>query len=214
MSAAFKPDAGFTLVELLVALTLLSFLTVLLFGGLSFGTRAWERSRSNYASDAAVRSAQSTLANAIAKAYPLPVSSSNHRMRVDFDGEAQSMTWLSAAASGGMTRMHLGAVPDHDGLELGLSANAELAAGPAKDASPLLGDIAAFEISYFGKRMGEKVLRWAPDWRDQPLLPSLVRIRVRMQDARLVWPELIAAPRILADASCQLDALTNDCRGR
>ena len=37
-----RRQAGFTLVELLVAMTLLAFLSVSLFGGLRFGARSWE----------------------------------------------------------------------------------------------------------------------------------------------------------------------------
>ena len=37
-----RRQAGFTLVELLVAMTLLAFLSIALFGGLRFGARSWE----------------------------------------------------------------------------------------------------------------------------------------------------------------------------
>ncbi len=37
-----RRQAGFTLVELLVAMTLLAFLSITLFGGLRFGARSWE----------------------------------------------------------------------------------------------------------------------------------------------------------------------------
>ena len=37
-----RRQAGFTLVELLVAMTLLAFLSLTLFGGLRFGARSWE----------------------------------------------------------------------------------------------------------------------------------------------------------------------------
>ena len=37
-----RRQAGFTLVELLVAMTLLAFLSIALFGGLRFGARSWD----------------------------------------------------------------------------------------------------------------------------------------------------------------------------
>ena len=209
-------DSGFTLVELLVAMTLLGFLTVLLFGGLRFGTRAWERSQENYADENAVRSAESLLAMTIAQAYPLPLRSSTYGQDVDFDGEARQMTWLTAAddGSGGMRRLRLRAQPQIGSMDLDLFADAELTAAP--DAAPrhLLSKISAFELSYLGRRVGEKAARWAADWHGQKHLPELVRVRVHMKDTRLIWPDLVVAPRIAADAGCVLDALTNDCRGR
>ncbi len=208
--------AGFTLVELLVAMTLLGFLTVLLFGGLRFGTRAWERSQENYADENAIRSAEGLLASAIAQAYPLPLHAGTHGLGVDFDGQAQQMTWLSAASdnAGAMRRLRLAAQPQGSGMDLDLLASAELATTQEPARQRLLGKVSAFDLAYLGRRNGEKTSRWAADWRGQPRLPDLIRVRVRMTDTRLAWPDLVVAPRITADAGCVLDALTNDCRGR
>ena len=41
-----RREEGFTLIELLVSMTLLGFVFVILFGGLRFGSRAWEKSDS------------------------------------------------------------------------------------------------------------------------------------------------------------------------
>jgi general secretion pathway protein J len=211
-----RRSAGFTLVELLVAMTLLGFLTVLLFGGLRFGTRAWERSQENYSDENAVRNAENLLADAIAQAYPLPLHSGTQGLRVDFDGQAQQMTWLTTAGDGadGMRKLRLSASSQDGGMSLDLFTRAELAAAAEQNSRRLLGKVDSFEIAYMGRRKGEKAARWAADWHDQPRLPDLIRVRVHMSDTRLIWTDLVIAPRITADAGCVLDVLTNDCRGR
>ena len=49
MSENSGRNAGFTLVELLVAITLLALVSAALFGGLRFGARAWESATSRIA---------------------------------------------------------------------------------------------------------------------------------------------------------------------
>jgi prepilin-type N-terminal cleavage/methylation domain-containing protein len=54
-------DAGFTLLELLVAMTLLGLLMTVVFGGLRFGARAWERAETDSSGTDEIRLAQSIL---------------------------------------------------------------------------------------------------------------------------------------------------------
>jgi general secretion pathway protein J len=206
-----NPQAGFTLVELLVAMTLLSFLTLLLFGGLQFGTRAWERSQESYGDEKALRGAAQMLMKEIALAYPLPLPADARQ--IDFDGEPHSLTWLSAAPTdnGAMTRLRL---YQDDGQKIALMRQDELADPSSPKVHPILGGIDAFELRYFGRRVGEKSPRWGSDWRGQPRLPDLVHVIARIHNARAASLDLTVAPRLAGDAGCLLDALSNDCRGR
>src|SRR5579864_2460479 len=64
-------DAGFTLLELLISLTLLAVLSAILFGGLRFGTRAWERSEVMASETDEIAIAQNFLRRQLSDAYPL-----------------------------------------------------------------------------------------------------------------------------------------------
>ena len=91
--------AGFTLVELLVAMTLLGFLTVLLFGGLRFGTRAWEDRRRITPTRMPARSAESLLATDDRASLPPPAVFRDASSGRGFRREARQMTWLPAAVT-------------------------------------------------------------------------------------------------------------------
>jgi general secretion pathway protein J len=201
---------GFTLVELLVAVTLLGFLTVLLFGSLRFGARAWEKTQANYAETKAIQALHGVLEDGLALAYPLPHLSERHRMAIAFEGSAHDLAWLSTASPqpGAMTRFHLLV---KDGALL-LSADDELAA-QAGAPRRLADGVAALDIAYLGRRSGESAERWSPEWSGQSHLPSRVRIAVRFADPHRRWPDFLAAPRLAGDAGCELDLLTHDCRG-
>jgi len=208
-------DAGFTLLELLVAMTLLGFLSVLLFGGLKLGTRVWERSQTVTADTNRVRAVQLALAGELRATYPLFRRLDATHAAVEFDGRAHAMTFLSASGngSGAMKRIDLAIRDAETGAVIVETDMDELAvsSGPART---LLGQLKTMTFTYFGEEKGDKAASWHDEWRDQARLPQLVRVRAELRDRTLVWPDLVVAPRIGADQGCTIDPLTRFCQGR
>ena len=60
---------GFTLLELLVAITIFGLLSVMMYGGLSFGARAWQRAGQADTRQSDVQLVQSLLRRAFAEEY-------------------------------------------------------------------------------------------------------------------------------------------------
>jgi general secretion pathway protein J len=54
--------------------------------------------------------------------------------------------------------------------------------------SLLLKGVEAMELSYFGQYQGEPEAQWREDWKEQTLLPQLVRIRLTGDEQ---WPDLV-----------------------
>ena len=75
-----RRDRGFTLVELLIALSLVALITVLLYSGLRLGTRAWEGVEASAERTGGLRLAHNFLTRALAQARPV---------RLVFDGESR-----------------------------------------------------------------------------------------------------------------------------
>jgi general secretion pathway protein J len=202
-------ESGFTLLELLVSLTLLGLVFVLLFGGLRFGTRAWERTASLTDASDSVRLTQSVLRNAIERACPrLLTTTDQHSMppRVDFAGSPQALAMLGPApgSAGGQSCARLTFAVRPDGT---LKRLVLVMGDDSVNATVLLRRAQSVDLAYRAASGG-----WQSSW-SAAALPSLVRIRaIFPKDDTRLWPELFVSPRISAEADCTYDPVTGTCR--
>jgi general secretion pathway protein J len=81
---------GFTLVELLIAFTLIGLITLLLFSSLRLGLRAWEGVESTADANADLRIARNFLARALRQARPVSLTLDGESVLV-FSGDAQTL---------------------------------------------------------------------------------------------------------------------------
>jgi general secretion pathway protein J len=204
----------------LVAIGLLSLLSVILLGSLRFGLWAWERGAAHGNRIDHIALVQNFLRRAIEDAYPFFLTGAATHGHVEFEGTANSLRLLSSTAhalgKGGRSRWSLAVSRDHKRVDLLIIATPELAGDLSRTARKiLLPNVQAVELSYFGKARSEREPVWRQQWTRQAQLPQLVRIRVSFPpgDTR-TWPELVIAPRIGADVGCVYDPLTRQCRGR
>ncbi|MEE9250386.1 MAG: prepilin-type N-terminal cleavage/methylation domain-containing protein, partial [Alphaproteobacteria bacterium] len=64
-------ERGFTLLEVLIAMTLLGLIMMLLFGGLRLGTRAWETNSDRVEEISQIEISHQIIRRMLAQAYPL-----------------------------------------------------------------------------------------------------------------------------------------------
>ncbi len=209
-----RHQAGFTLIELLVTVTLLSLLLLLLFGGLRFGTRAWDGAQAHGVRTDELRLVQDLLRREIEQAYPAYDTTDPVHPVVDFRGDEDALTFLApapqAVGQGGRSRLTILGETSGGVRQLAIHAVPELAASQdGAWSAPLLRNVAAVRFSYFGDG------RWVPNWTDRTAMPELVRVRLTFApgDGR-VWPDLVVAPRIGTDAGCIYDFGSKRCQGR
>lgn len=216
-----RDEAGFTLVELLVGLALFSLLITLLFDNVRFGVRAWQSAGANAEQFERNTISQDLLRRTIGNLYPMMVTSGGLQ-QIDFEGTREAVSFLGnapiASNSGGRFRFRIFVERRQAQSDLVVASTPELADPNDQlmtTKTLLVSGIDRAEFSYFGETVTERKLQWNDSWIKQNDIPRLVRLRVGFGpgNARL-WPDLLIAPRILADVSCVYEPITMRCRGR
>jgi general secretion pathway protein J len=211
-------EAGFTLVELLVSLAILSLCATLLLGGLASASIVARQTRSAERANAEVAAAQILLRARIEAMRPVrrldagePEIDANGGQRVfDFVGPPQD----SESGSGlRLYRLTLTAPGD-----LILYQSPELASGVERAAPSLQGwrpttllqGAASLAIGYFGVTKADPARRWRTNWGQNSAMPDAIRIRVGFPEGdRRVWPELVVRPASTLDLRCDPESSSN-----
>lgn len=218
-----RPQAGFTLLELLVAMTVLGVLTGLLASGLGFGARVWERERGQLDTSAEMQLVQDVLRRLLAQAMPLSAppgdGSNGGNQEPSFVGRRNAIEFLgpppAQSLTGGIYTYRLASEPSTGGTRLVLEwrirppqpsrtrprvTNAEPAEQDKLQAPHevvLLDHLGDAEFSFYGPTEDGGKAAWRNDWQNSTTPPQLVRVHVafHQNDGRR-WPELLVEPRI------------------
>lgn len=230
MSRAARPPGrrrarGFTLLELVVALTLLALMSVVLFGALGFAGRSWEGGEAKAEQVSAMRLSEGFLRAQIESMHPL-------RMRkipefpLVFAGTRDELRYAaplpSRISGGGIWYYRLAVRKEDEHSRLVLERTipdvdaTSLPEFNEPDRSILAEDIAELRISYFGRDAGSSALMvpsWRERWDDANRLPLMLRIEV-VPVRGASWPPLLVAPRQAPESGCrQWDAGGERCAG-
>jgi general secretion pathway protein J len=213
-------EGGFTLLEVLIAMTVLGILTGLLASGLGFGTRVWERERRQLDQWSDLETVQELLRRMLTQAIPLGgMFAAAAGQPGTFIGTENAMEFLGPAPAqslaGGIYKYNLASRADPGGLRLvltwkrrtpdGTRVKTRVTNAPPEEAEKLqtgaeviLADkLAEAKFSYFGTTEDGSAPGWRNRWQDPSKAPLLVRVQITFPpgDPRL-WPELTVAPRI------------------
>jgi len=198
---------GFTLVELLVGLSLMSLISLLLFGGFRFGLRAWEVGDDRIAAANEIEMAQHLLRRQLAEAQPVIIGSRPEAAPTLFQGDDAGVTFVGPLPAhrgvGGFYIFSVATREDRGGRQLLLRwrrYRPDTVAGSdfdPKDESVLVNRIDSIAIEYFGQPSAAAPARWLQRWDGTLGLPQLLRLRVAFPrgDARR-WPEFVVSPRL------------------
>lgn len=189
---------GFTLVEVIVALTLLSLIMLGLLGALRTLGESAQRIEQRTENIDELRMVTAFLRRIIEQAQPVPHYDLEYGHVLYFDGQPQAIRWVAPLPShhgiGGLHVMHLMYAPDTRQLILeyhpyGGSRETETIT-PSQRAI-LAENVQSFALGY----RKERDEAWLEQWPSPRSVPDQIRIQLRVNDR--AWPELIIAPRSL-----------------
>jgi general secretion pathway protein J len=203
-SGQLPQNAGFTLVEMLVALVLIGLLSGALFGGLRFAARATDRATATTDHASAVALAYGFLQAQLGNAQPYPATADPKDRQIVFDGAPDQIDVITTAPSrlaiGGFFRLRL--VAANSGGQLSLVAawreaprRAAAASETPLEPTVLLDNLRVVAFAFFGTTDPEVPDEWHDQWQDVTALPKMVRLRIQFADG---WqaPDLVVAPRL------------------
>jgi general secretion pathway protein J len=198
-----RRSQGFTLLELLIGMTLVGFILSLLFAGLNLGTRSWEAGEQRMVTSSRQAVVVDFIRRAIEQTYPLRWRVGEED-RLAFAGEAESLRFVGTVAMhDGASGNHLIALDLVDGetgrdlvMRWQLPDPGAPGFEPIEQAEPkvLIKAVKEMALAYFGAQSEAEDPAWHDQWLDQKTPPTLIRLQMTMENGE-IWPDIVAAPR-------------------
>ncbi len=187
-------SAGFTLIEMMVVMTLLALLALIIGGSIGFGSHVAAATTARTERLDQVWTAFATIRHQLAAAYP-PAPDADR-----FAGNAGTVALVAPAPAqlpmGGDEEVTL-RIEGNPGAKQLVAEWRSLVAGQAEKPrrSLLIGGLQSASFSYFGTQKADTPKRWQRDWINAAHLPLLVRLSGSFVDGEAL-PDLIAAPHL------------------
>lgn len=207
-----RTDAGLSLIETLVALTLTALIAVTAAGGLRFGAAAWERAGTLAEAGLETRAAERFLARLLSAAEPMHLRAGRRDAPVLLEGGAESLLFVAplpahlapagpqlialtarraAGAAGGPYRLEMRWAPIGAGRpSIPRDAPREV----------VLAGLASVRFRYFGPVPGEddqsRRYDWSDDWTGRSAMPQLIEVSFDIDSGAAGAPAALTARRV------------------
>jgi general secretion pathway protein J len=200
-----RAEAGFTLLEIIVAVVILAMIMTTAFGALRLGDRSWEAGIKRAAESEQLRSTGNLLRRQFNQIVPM-VWTVDNEPRIAFNGEQRQVQFIATApqhhGATGLFEFTLSAEGTEDDVRLVLNYTLfnpdQTSLGPPDGGRrvQLAERLKSVELEYFGSRKADETPAWHAQWdTEQTTYPEMVRLRVERESGALQWPELLLSLR-------------------
>ncbi|AMB86062.1 general secretion pathway protein GspJ [Pseudomonas agarici] len=192
---------GFTLLEVLIALSLLGLLMVLIASALSASSRTQVFGERYSSRLEEIRSAQNFLRNTVQQAHPIVFLRDTKNNDWMFEGEREQMRFvapLPPRLAGGMPLQVFSVIENRRSskdLQVAFFQIDERALHPWGEPQILLHGLDKWRLSYRGLDEQSQATGWLPRWPWPTRLPQALRIELQVSGA-IAWPPLVVLIRM------------------
>lgn len=206
--AARKTNTGFTLIEVLIAMTLLSIMVVLLFSSMRICAESWQKGEDKIAqvNDAAV--VYQFFQQHLTTALPLFDDFTEKDSRTfAFQGKHEEIQFVSSfpasAKKTGLQLFTLKLKKDDEGQYIQVSIKPFFPSGEDEEwrteEVTLLNHVKSFTLYYFGSDDMQGEGYWQDVWQ-QEIQPRLVKIKIERDDGGY-WPDMLFAMKFISPSA-------------
>lgn len=190
-----RPQTGFTLLELLVAITLMGLVLVVVYGGLRLGLSGWDTGERRAEATQQLRLVQEFLRRQLVQSMTVYQFDDQQNRTVVFTGQADGIEFvtpmLARLGQAGLYRVRIEAVDGRLWIRWRPYLPDDPAAGEERE-RVLLEEVSAVEWAYFGlEQIDDPQPRWSNVWTNPQSRPLLVRLNLKLQDEPS--PDLVVA---------------------
>lgn len=207
--------SGFTLIELVVALSIIGALSGVCAMVFRSGFALWSRATSSAQDVALTETVQYILRRELTTLYP-KIEKDNV---LDFSGtESSLIAWTTrlpqALGDDGISKIHLFVKMIGGEKDLILRWKHGYK-GEDWQETTLLTNIQSFKLTYYNEENSTFRATGQSSWLMRKTLPKSIKLDISYKEADVrIWPEFIVAPILTQDAVCVFDHMTKGCSAR
>lgn len=190
-----RGQTGFTLLELVVAITLMGLVLVVLYSGLRLGLNGWDSGEARAEATNRLRLAEEFLRRQLAQSMAVYRTNDKQEKTVVFAGQAERIEFvapmLAQLGQGGLYRVRIEAGDGRLWIRWRPYWPTDPNAGEERETA-LLEGVSGIEWAYFGaERDDDPHPQWRSIWTHPTRRPLLARLNLTLQGRP--WPDLVVA---------------------
>lgn len=221
MSSPFKVR-GFTLLELLIAITIMGFILTLLFSGFSLASRSWDQAERYIDENSQIQTGLRFIRRLVMQAYPHRWKNTTSQS-IAFLGTSSSLHFIAELPThlgGGLQQIFLD-VEEVEGKSSLILRYLPLDHSAPEfekiiDAKPyvVISEAQKITFMYFGQEssntgvVADAPPVWLTQWENPVVLPAMVRIRVEFAQQAT---DLLITPMVTSPNGCRWDETLSLC---
>lgn len=215
-------EAGFTILETVIAMTLLAVLMLSLSGSVGFVGRTWDKGWRSSERSATLAQVEDTMRQLIEGSFP-GVTRSLNKERYLFKGDSHGLQLISYEIAGrSAAGYYVSEIVDtvaagkhrllYRQQRFNASTFGQSASSPDEVSEvPFLTGSFAFAFSYFGTPRPSAQSAWYESWDYEQRLPELIQLQI-LEGSSRVWPPIIIRPMVTTDYACVAGTFPGICR--